>query len=228
MLFPWHNTLIIIIEYFDQQGLLHWSFKWNFQFNYLNAWSIAKQIDPNLMEFMSIATGLLIEQNLSKWTSPYRNVYLQSQYTFCTFDQHFMKNRFASIINPPKMNLEMCVWMYCNHMHVYPWISCTSSTNIHTCLYSTTIAKLGASDYCWVFDSHRIPWWRCRMETFSALLALCARTSPVAGEFSAQSQWHRALKFSLICAWINGWVNNCEAGDLRRHHAHYDVIVMYM
>ena len=32
--------------------------------------------------------------------------------------------------------------------------------------------------------------------------------------------------FSLICAWINGWVNNREAGDLRRHRAHYDVTVM--
>ena len=32
--------------------------------------------------------------------------------------------------------------------------------------------------------------------------------------------------FSLICAWINGWVNNREAGDLKRHRPHYDVIVM--
>ena len=32
--------------------------------------------------------------------------------------------------------------------------------------------------------------------------------------------------FSLICVWINGWVNNREAGDLRRYLAHYDVIVM--
>ena len=32
--------------------------------------------------------------------------------------------------------------------------------------------------------------------------------------------------FSLICAWINGWLNNREAGDLRRHRAHYDVTVM--
>ena len=32
--------------------------------------------------------------------------------------------------------------------------------------------------------------------------------------------------FSLICARINGWVNNVEAGDLRRHRVHYDVIVM--
>ena len=41
-----------------------------------------------------------------------------------------------------------------------------------------------------------------------------------------KSQWRGALIFSLICAWMNGWVNNCEAGDLRRHRAHYDVIVM--
>ena len=27
--------------------------------------------------------------------------------------------------------------------------------------------------------------------------------------------------------WINGWVNNREAGDLRRHRGHYDVTVMF-
>ena len=32
--------------------------------------------------------------------------------------------------------------------------------------------------------------------------------------------------FSLICVRINGWVNNREAGDLRRYRAHYDVSVM--
>ena len=42
-----------------------------------------------------------------------------------------------------------------------------------------------------------------------------------------KGQWRRALMFSLICAWINSWVNNGEAGDLRHHHAHYDVIVMH-
>ena len=42
-----------------------------------------------------------------------------------------------------------------------------------------------------------------------------------------KGQWRGALMFSLICAWTNSWVNNREAGDLRRHHAHYDVIVMF-
>ena len=41
-----------------------------------------------------------------------------------------------------------------------------------------------------------------------------------------KGQWRGALMFSLICVWINGWVNNHEAADFRRYRAHYDVIVM--
>ena len=41
-----------------------------------------------------------------------------------------------------------------------------------------------------------------------------------------KGQWCRALMSSLTCDWINNWVNNREGGSLRRHHAHYDVIVM--
>ena len=63
--------------------------------------------------------------------------------------------------------------------------------------------------------------WRHKMETFSVLLAICAGNSPV-----NKGQWRGALMFSLICAWINGWVNNGEAGDLRRNRAYYDVTVM--
>ena len=41
-----------------------------------------------------------------------------------------------------------------------------------------------------------------------------------------KGQWRRAFMFSLNFAWINGWVNNRKASDLRRHRAHYDVILM--
>ena len=41
-----------------------------------------------------------------------------------------------------------------------------------------------------------------------------------------KGQWRGALMFSLICVWINDWVNNREAGDLRRYRAHSDAIVM--
>ena len=58
-------------------------------------------------------------------------------------------------------------------------------------------------------------------------------TGHLCGEFTGH-RWIPGTKASdaeLWCflwsaPWINGWVNNREAGDLRRHHAHYDVIVM--
>ena len=41
-----------------------------------------------------------------------------------------------------------------------------------------------------------------------------------------KGQWRRALMFSLICVWINDWVNDRETGGLRQYCTHYDVIVM--
>ena len=86
--------------------------------------------------------------------------------------------------------------------------------------------------------------WRHEMKTFSALLLFVRgiHRSPVNSHHKGQwrgglmfsliyawihkGQWRGALMFSLICAGINGWVNNREAGNLRRHRAHYDVMVM--
>ena len=54
---------------------------------------------------------------------------------------------------------------------------------------------------------------------------LCGKFTPVNSPH--KGQWRGALMFSLICVWINGWVNKREAGDVRRHRAQYDVIVMH-
>ena len=64
------------------------------------------------------------------------------------------------------------------------------------------------------------------METFSALLAICAGNSPVTSEFPAQRPVTRSFDVFFGLCLNNGWVNNREAGDLRRHRAHCDVIVM--
>ena len=42
-----------------------------------------------------------------------------------------------------------------------------------------------------------------------------------------KGQWRGALMFSLIYVWINGWVNNRESCDLRRHRTYYDVTVTW-
>ena len=56
------------------------------------------------------------------------------------------------------------------------------------------------------------------MEAFSALLAISAGRNLKASDVE--------LFLSLVCAWINVWVNKREAGDLRRYRAHYDITVM--
>ena len=44
--------------------------------------------------------------------------------------------------------------------------------------------------------------------------------------FPHKGQWRGTLMFSFIYAWMDGWVNNREGGDLRRNRAYYDVTVM--
>ena len=41
-----------------------------------------------------------------------------------------------------------------------------------------------------------------------------------------KGQWSVSFDVFFICIWINGWINNRKAGDLRRHRAHYDVTLM--
>ena len=71
-----------------------------------------------------------------------------------------------------------------------------------------------------------LAWWRHQMETFSRYWpsVLVIHRSPVNSPH--KGQWRGALVFSSICAWTNGWVNNQDAGDLRRHRVHYDLSVM--
>ena len=73
------------------------------------------------------------------------------------------------------------------------------------------------------------PWWRHQMEKklprycpFVRGIHRSTVHSPHKGQLRGD------LMFSLICAWINAWANNREAGDLRRHRTHYDVTVMVL
>ena len=68
-------------------------------------------------------------------------------------------------------------------------------------------------------------WWRHPMETFSALLALCARNCADHWWIPRTEASDTKLWF-FRCAWTNGWVSDRDPGDLRRHRAHYDVTVI--
>ena len=118
---------------------------------------------------------------------------------------------------------KLCIVLYKGNIPSYVWSwhqfsACTEMVQVvETILDGTMITSSNG-------NSHH-------METFSALLAFCywpfvlgIHWSPVNSPH--KGQWRGALMFSLICARINGWANNREAGDLRHHRAHYDIIVM--
>ena len=64
------------------------------------------------------------------------------------------------------------------------------------------------------------------MDTFSALLVLCAGNSPVTDEFPSQRPVTRSFDVFFDLRLNKQLKNNREAGDLRRYHAHYDVTLM--
>ena len=66
--------------------------------------------------------------------------------------------------------------------------------------------------------------WRHHMETFSALLPVCARKPPVTGGFPSQRPVTRSFDVFFDLR-LNKRLNNLDAGDLSRHRAHYDVTV---
>ena len=130
---------------------------------------------------------------------------------------------------------------------VLHWMTC-SRTHRNCLRLSTLIGKwhrqcVHGCMLCFIFGPFfRILDWTCFhglvSRSFSHMMTLSNGnifrvTGHLCGEFTCH-QWiplTKANDAELWCflwsePWINGWVNNREAGDLRRHRAHYDVIVM--
>ena len=71
-------------------------------------------------------------------------------------------------------------------------------------------------------------WWSHKMETFCALLALCAGNSSITSGFPSQRPVKQSFGLFLDLFLKNGWVNNWDAGDLRRHWAQcHATVVMW-
>ena len=71
------------------------------------------------------------------------------------------------------------------------------------------------------------PWWRHEMETFPRDWPFGRPIHQSLVDSPHNGQWRGALMFSFFCAWTNGWTNNRDTGDLRRHCAYYDVTVIH-
>ena len=95
-----------------------------------------------------------------------------------------------------------------------PWRSCVI---MHSWALPFQLIWLTETDYIWC---------RHQMEHFPRYWPFVRGIRRWLVKSPHKGQWRGALMVSLICAWINAGVNNREAGDSRRHRAHYDVILM--
>ena len=111
------------------------------------------------------------------------------------------------------------------HKNAFEYIAKCSKTPIwrHHWLCASLRYFVHRSVCWWTVTTIR---WRHQMETFPRYWPFVwgIHRSPVNSPH--KGQWRGAFMFSLNCVWINGWVNNRDAGDLRRYRAHNDVIVM--
>ena len=119
---------------------------------------------------------------------------------------------------------------------LWAWTSCWTNSRDSSVVFISLLFILSfrclclPADYIWsviirkmIFCTHIMIGWifsEFNIMTSSNEIHRSPVNSPHKG------QWHGALMFSLICAWMNGWVNNREADDLRRHHAYFDATVM--
>ena len=87
---------------------------------------------------------------------------------------------------------------------------------IHFCKYSAS--AINTVKLIRVYDV--IKW-----KHFPRYWPFCAGNLPVTGEFPSRRPV-TPKRWGFLCTWTNGWKNNRDAGDLRHHRAHYDVIVM--
>ena len=94
------------------------------------------------------------------------------------------------------------------------WHHCTSILIVSWC----TKLVYHRLDHLWQ------SWWRHQLEIFSGLWAFLRgiHRSPVNCPHK-----YPQCGFFKFCDWTNDWANNRDAVDLRRHHAHYDVTVMF-
>ena len=119
-------------------------------------------------------------------------------------------------IGHPVTNYKLWIWFLC--VIIVPLSLLSPLCNLYICL---AVPRYFVQGSMWSEAS----WWH-QMETFSALLAICAGNSPVTGEFPAQRPVTRNFDVFFDLRLNKRLSKNREAGDLRPNRAHYDVTVM--
>ena len=126
------------------------------------------------------------------------------------------------------------VWIHVKHYNITSRVS-NQVSFVFGRLETAFIEYIRADCLEWKWFSEKKA--NCKTRNSSALASsngnIFRVTGPLCGEFTGPGEFPtqrgvtRSFDVFLICVWINGWVNNREAGDLRRHRGHYGVNVMH-
>ena len=118
------------------------------------------------------------------------------------------------------------LWCHSYWLYIYIYWKRHSVKKMKGCLQEPCVRWMDNyvgfyySSITWAWSSHQK--WRHFSRYWPFVRGI--HRSPVNSPH--KGQWRGALMFSLIWVWINGCVNNREAGDLRRHRANCEVIVI--
>ena len=123
---------------------------------------------------------------------------------------------YVYVYRPQRVNSN---WTWITTRRLFHWKSLRIFVLIAFTLFNAYFCS-NISQNIW---GHYLTWWRHQMKAYSALLALYAGYSPFTGEFPSQGPVTRNFDvfFDLH---QSKRLSNREAGDFRRHYAHYDVI----
>ena len=120
------------------------------------------------------------------------------------------------------------------HLNVFEYIcsntlGVTNSSNVPQCSKSIgqMVLRRRPFDLC-VYGGWHFTWWRHQMETFSALLAICAGNSPVPGEFPTQRPVTRSFDVYfdlrpnkwLSKQWCGWWFETISCSLWRHRNEH--------
>ena len=170
--------------------------------------------EPERFNLVPVVLGCVMKINVLKIFTRYPGTYIFVVDTI--YVSHWKYNRFALKRLLPKVVFapECRSWKLCNTFTW--WLGDQRYFNTpHKHLTSATWYRINLTDDDVIKWKHFPRYW-----SFVRGIHRSPVNSPHKG------QWLGALMFSLICAGVNGWVNNGEASDLRRNRAHYDVTVM--
>ena len=119
----------------------------------------------------------------------------------------------------------ICITIYPTSVYLihikWPWENYISGVAVHSwpvMFVFTIFTTVCGGDLCCVYRrdgnlASDSPWWHHQMKRLPRYWPFVRGIHRPSVNSPHKGQWRRALMFSLMCIWTNGWINNWDASD---------------